>query len=204
MDRMTEFGAKPTHSRIELTQKDDSLSVYMPPLGFNLAFLFLLGFATLFTFGTCQWTWLVASLVPFPINVPFLLFSLPFWQAGLSLFYICLLACFGKTYLYIDRQMVSYVKLLFGQRISQQKPVPTREIRYLTLIKEHLYRDADGDHKTRIAELRLEGSTQTISLGGAGHQDGIQDFSDSESIEWLAHEIRVWMNLPMEIVDPNN
>jgi hypothetical protein len=176
--------------------------VYIPPYGYNLAILCLLGFVILWTFGIFQWTWIVAALVPSPINVPFLLFSLPFWGIGLFLVYICLFVCFGKTYLYIDRQMVSYVRLLFGQRISQQKPVPTREIRYLTLIREHLYQDSDGNTKTRIAELRLEGHSQKISLG-TEQLDGLQDVSDSESIEWLAHEIREWLNLPMEIVDPN-
>jgi hypothetical protein len=201
MVSMTEFGAQPAHSRIELTRKDDSLSIYIPPHGLDLAMFFFLGFVIFWTFGLFQWTWLVAALVPFPISIPFLLFSLPFWGAGLSSFYFGLLICFSKTYLYIDRQMVSYVRLLFGQRVSRQKPVPTREIRYLTLIKKHSHQAADGDVKTRIAELRLEGCNQIISLG-PDPQEGIQDFADSESIEWLAHEIREWLNVPMEIVDP--
>jgi hypothetical protein len=202
MVRITEFGAKPADSRIELTQKDDALSVYIPSYGFNVATLFILGFVIFWTFGVFQWTWIVAALVPFPINVPFLLFSLPFWGIGLFSVYFCLFVCFGKTYLYMDRQMVSYVRLLFGQRIGQRKLVPTREIRYLTLIREHLHQDSNGNTTTRRAELRLEGYNQKISLG-TQQPDGLQDISDSESIEWLAHEIRAWLNLPMEIVDPN-
>jgi hypothetical protein len=201
MLRMTEFGAKPAHSKIKLTYNDDALSVYIPPHGFKPVSLFLLGFPSFWLSGVFQWTWLVAAMVPFPINVPFLLFSLPFWGVGLSFFYIILFNCFGKTYLYIGRQMVSYERFLFGLRISKLKPMPTREIRYLTLIKEHSYQDPDGDTKIRIAELRLEGRSQKISLGPV-HQNGIQDSSDSESIEWLAHEIREWLNVPMEIVDP--
>ncbi len=197
---MTEFGAKPAHSKIKLTYNDDALSVYIPPDGCNLGSLFVLGFVSFWLSGVFQWTRLVAFMLPFPINMPFLLFSLLFWGPGLLFLYISLFTCFGKTYLHIDRQMVSYVRFLFGQCISKQKLVPTREIRYLTLIKEHLEQDSDGDTKIKIAELRLEGRSQTISLGPVPH-NGIQDFSDSESIEWLAHEIREWMNVPMEIVD---
>jgi hypothetical protein len=80
MVRITEFGAKPADSRIELTQKDDALSVYIPSYGFNVATLFILGFVIFWTFGVFQWTWIVAALVPFPINVPLLLSFCLFWQ----------------------------------------------------------------------------------------------------------------------------
>jgi hypothetical protein len=186
---------KPSYCKVSITQTADSFELYQPPFGFHPSMLFILGFAIFWNGFILMWT-LAASQIPFPGNIPMMLFSLPFWGVGLVLGYSCLLCFYGKTYLQMDRQVVNYVQKMFGRKVSKQKPILTHEVRKLTLIRKHWYKDSDGDRQEKAAELRIEGGGEKISLGGNG--GGIDD---DATIDWIAYEISEWLDLPLEVVE---
>jgi hypothetical protein len=185
---------KPSYCKVSITQTADSFELYLPPFGYHPSMMIILGFTIFWNGFIFVWT-VTASQAPFPTNVPFMLFSLPFWMVGFFLAYACLFCFFGKTYLQMDRQVVNYTQKIFGYKVSRKKPILTHEIRRLTLIPKHWYKDSDGDRQERPAELRIEGGGEKISLGGTG--GGIED---EATIEWIAYEISEWLDKPLEVV----
>jgi hypothetical protein len=186
---------KPSYCKISITQTADSFEVYQPPFGFHPSMLFILGFAIFWNGFIFIWT-LMAARVPFPGSIPMMLFSLPFWAVGLFLLYICLFCFYGKTYLQIDRQVVIYIRKLFGYKVSKQPPILRHEIHQLILIRKHWTKDSDGDRSEKLAELRIEGGGQKITLGGTG--GGIDD---DATLDWLAYEISEWLDFPLKVVE---
>jgi hypothetical protein len=186
---------KPSYCKISIVQTADSFELFLPPFGFNRSMLFILVFSIFWNGFISIWT-LMAARTPFPGNIPLLLFSIPFWAVGLLFAYACLFCFYGKTYLYMDRKMVSYIQKMFGRKVSKQKPIFTHEIRKFTLIRRHWSKDSDGDRQEKAAELRIEGGGEKISLGGNG--GGIDD---EVTIDWIAYEISEWLDLPLEIVE---
>jgi hypothetical protein len=186
---------KPSYCKISIIQTADSFELYLPPFGFYPSMLFILGFAIFWNGFILVWT-LGAAQIPFPGNIPMMLFSLPFWAFGLVLALTCLWYIYGKTYLYMDRQVVNHIQKLFGYKVSRQKPIPTHEICKLTLIPKHWYKDSDGNRQERPAELRIEGAGEKISLGGTG--GGIDD---EATIDWIAYEISEWLDKPLKVIE---
>lgn len=193
--RSKKIAKKPSYCKVSITQTADSFELYLPPFGFHSSMLFVLAFAIFWNVFILVWT-LAASRTPFPGNIPFMLFSLPFWLVGFGLASTCLWCFYGKTYLQMDRQVVNYTQKIFGRKVSKQKPILTHEVRKLTLIRRHWYKDSDGDRQERAAELRIEGGGEKISLGGNG--GGIDD---DATIDWIAYEISEWLDKPLEIVE---
>jgi hypothetical protein len=193
--RSPNFGNKPYDTKIKLATNSDFLEVYIPPYGFRPVILIMCCFGIFWNGFIAVWTFGVAQ-APFPINVPFILFSIPFWFIGGSIFYICLFCLFGKTYLRIDRHQISLVKTLFDRKVSRQRLAPRREIHKLVFTRKHFYRDADGDRVESAAELKFEIGTQSIVLGGTG--GGIEHEAE---VEWLAYEIGEWLDKPLTIIE---
>lgn len=79
------------------------LEIVIPPAGFRLEMLGLLGFAIAWNSFIFFWTGAV-MLAPFPANVPFVLFSLPFWIAGVGMVRDIIWRLFGQIQLSLNRQ----------------------------------------------------------------------------------------------------
>jgi hypothetical protein len=196
-----DFGKKPFGTKIQLTTGGDFFEAYIPPVGFHPVILVLALFTVMWIGGIAIWTFGVAQ-APFPINIFFAVFSLPFWFIGGFLVYGCLFTLFGKTYLRIDRHEISLTKTIFGVQVSRQKPQPKREITKLIFTREHFYRDAEGGRVNRPAALKLEIGAKSIELGG--RQGDIQGGIESEAeMEWLAFEVSEWLDKPLKIIEPS-
>jgi hypothetical protein len=189
--KTTDFGNKPFGTRIQLTKSGNFFEIYIPPIGFHPVILFIAPFAVLWNWGIAQWV-LLASLVPFPGNIVAMAFSIPFWMAGGSLVYICLFTLFGKTYFRIDRNEVSLVKTLFGQKISRERPEPKREITKLIFTRKH---PSPNNNEDTLAALKIEIGAKSFQIGGS--QGGIE--SEAE-VEWLAFEVSEWLDKPLKII----
>ena len=62
-------------------------------------------------------------IAPFPINLMFGLFSIPFWTAGLAMIGAILFTLFGSTKLQINPQQISLTYECL--KIKYQRPKPT-------------------------------------------------------------------------------
>jgi hypothetical protein len=198
MNSSMPIAEKPPYSKIKLTKKLSSLSVYIPPIGFHSSLPLIMGFAAFWNSFLVVWT-SMAARAPFPGNLAAIAFSIPFWGVGLFLVFALLFCFYGQTYLHIDNQVVDYVKTLFGRRVSRQKPILRRDIQRLTFIPKHFYRDSDGDRIEKPAELLIGEGSRRVRLGGV--RGGIEH--DAE-VSWLAAEISDWLDISLETIIHNH
>ncbi|MBJ7296632.1 MAG: serine/threonine protein kinase, partial [Dolichospermum sp.] len=85
---------KPAGSKIQLTKNEEILEIIIPPVGFQSSMVFVGFFAIAWNSFILFWTIGVLS-APFPTNIPFALFSLPFWGVGFSMIYGIFSSLFG-------------------------------------------------------------------------------------------------------------
>ena len=193
--RTINFGNKSFDTKVKLTKGSNNFEVYIPPVRFCPKILVAVPFAIWWNVFIVYWTF-GAALIPFPLNIVFVLFSLPFWAAGGYLAYYCLFILFGKIYFRIDRHEVSLIKTIFGVKFSRQCPTPNREITKLIFTRKHFARDSDGDRVERPAALKIEIGAKLLQLGGV--QGGIEHEAE---VEWLAFEIGEWLDKPLTIIE---
>jgi serine/threonine protein kinase len=178
---------KPQSSRIEVKKNYREIYIFIPPSGFEPAMIFIGCFAIAWNSFIFFWT-IGASFAPFPMNLPFLLFSLPFWAVGLFLAYGVLFPIFGKVYLVINQDTISLTQELFGYRFQITKPSPRDEIYRIGYIPKHYGKDSDGDRIEKPAKLTIYASKNEYKLEG---------FASEIELEWLAQELGEWLNLPV-------
>jgi serine/threonine protein kinase len=181
--------SKPPGSKIQLTKSADVLEVVIPPSGWQASMLFLGSFAIAWNSFILFWT-IGALLIPFPMNLPFALFSLPFWGAGGFMMYGLLFTVWGSIRLRLDQQQVALTYELFGFKFHRPRPSPRQNITKLSYIPQYFTKDSDGDRTQVPAQLELWAGVQKYQIGG--NTDAIK--SEAER-EWLAHELSDWLGI---------
>ncbi|MFM7370530.1 MAG: serine/threonine protein kinase, partial [Sphaerospermopsis kisseleviana] len=105
--------------------------------------------------------WTIGALsAPFPINLPFALFSLPFWVAGLSMIYSILYGLFGNMSLSLDSQKISVIYKLWRVKIRPTRSAPRDSITKLVYIPKHLTKNSDGEKTQVPATLEIWAGVQ--------------------------------------------
>jgi hypothetical protein len=183
---------KPAGSKIQLSKDWDLLEISIPPSGFKLSMLFTGAFAIAWNSFILFWT-IGALAAPFPANVPFALFSLPFWFAGFFMISNLMFGLFGRIRLRVDSQQITYKRDLLGWTFHKPQPSLKQNISKLVYIPQHFTKDSEGNRTTVPAQLDIWVETKKYSLGG---NTGIV-LSEAE-LEWLAHELRDWLNMPIQ------
>jgi serine/threonine protein kinase len=182
---------QPVGSKILLKKQTNSIEIFIPPQGFQPALIFIAFFAIAWNSFIFTWTGF-ALLAPFPINLAFSLFSLPFWAAGIFLAMAVLFPLFGSIRLRITQDLIALTWELFGLKYNRPRPTSRRNIDRLTYIPKHTKRDSDGDRIQVPAQLVIRAGVQQFQLGGTG--GGI----DREvELEWIADELSQWLGLPI-------
>jgi serine/threonine protein kinase len=180
---------QPAGSKIQLTKNSDFLEILIPPMGLQVSIAFLGLFAIAWNSFILFWT-IGALSAPFPVNLPFALFSLPFWGAGGALLYGFFFSILGRTRLRIDRQQIDLTYDLLGFKFRRQRPSPKNSITKIVCIPEHFTKDAEGDRTRVLPKLDIWAGVNKYQLGGT--DDTIK--SDVE-LEWLAQELSAWLGL---------
>ncbi|BAZ29150.1 serine/threonine kinase [Cylindrospermum sp. NIES-4074] len=180
---------KPAGSKIQLTKNGDVLEVIIPPIGFQGSMVYTGLFAIAWNSFILFWT-IGALAAPFPGNIPFALFSLPFWGAGFSMVYGLLSGLFGSIRLRIDRQHIAFTYKLLGFKISRHRPSARENITKLVYIPQHLTKDSEGNDTLTPAQLDIWVGVQKYYLGGAG-----SSIKSEAELEWLADELRYWLGM---------
>ncbi|MBD2346154.1 serine/threonine protein kinase [Anabaena subtropica] len=183
--------SQPAESKIQLTKDGDSLEILIPPLGFQPSMVFMGLFAIAWNSFILFWT-IGALSAPFPINIPFALFSLPFWGAGYFMAYTFLLSLFGNIRLILNNKQIKLTYELFGFKYNRPKPSARKNITKLVYTPKHLTKDSSGDKTQVSAQLEIWAGVRKYQLG-----DTTVIQSEAE-LEWLAHELSDWLNLPIQ------
>ncbi|MEI1375746.1 serine/threonine-protein kinase [Nostoc sp. UHCC 0926] len=183
--------SKPDGSKIQLTKNWDSLEIIVPPAGFNPSIVFTGLFVIAWNSFILLWT---ISIVwaSFPVNIPFALFSLPFWGAGFLMVYKFLFNLFGRICLRLNAEQIALSWELFAWKFYRPRPSPRQSVNKLVYIPKHFTK---GSQDTRIAvpaQLYIYSGLQKYQI--SGNNVGIK--SEVE-LEWLAHELSDWLGLPI-------
>ncbi|BAY16636.1 serine/threonine kinase [Anabaenopsis circularis NIES-21] len=184
--------SKPAGSKIQLIKNWDVLEITIPVSGFKPSMLFTAAFAIAWNSFILFWT-INAIAVPFPINVPFVLFSLPFWSAGFVMIWGVVFGLFGSLRLRIDHEQVSFHQNLLGLTFHRTKPSPRENITKLVYIPQHFIKDAEGNRTTVPAQLDIWVGVKKYPL--TGNTDIV--LSEFELL-WLANELSDWLNIPIQ------
>ncbi len=183
---------KPTGSKIQLTKDADALEILIPPSGFKGSMVFIILFAIAWNSFILFWT-INAITLPFPINIPFTLFSLPFWGAGLQMLYKFFSPLLKRIRLRLDRQQISFTWEMLGLKLNRIPPTPTQEITKLVHVPRTFTTDTEG-HRVEIPpQLVIWAGVQKYQLGGKG-----APVESELEIEWLANELSNWLGLPIQ------
>ncbi|MEN9223218.1 MAG: hypothetical protein Q6M04_12355, partial [Thermostichus sp. BF3_bins_97] len=153
--------------------------------------LVLLPFAIAWNSFITFFTLMSVGFTPFPVNVVFGLFTLPFWTVGLGMVGGILYGLFGKALLHIDRERVGLTHEVFGLRFRKVPLSWRRDIDRLELVPRHTKRDADGDRVEVTPQLNIWAGNRKYELGA-----GIP--LQEPELEWLASELSRWLQVPIE------
>ncbi len=182
---------KPAGSTIQLSKDWDHLDIVVPPVGFKPSMVFLSLFAIAWNSFILFWT-IGALSAPFPLNIPFALFSLPFWGAGSFMVYTFLFNMFGRIHLCLNQEQIALTWELFAFKFHRPRPSPRQSITKLVYISKHFTKDSEGSRVGVPAQLDIWSGVYKYKLGGSGGA-----IESEAEIEWLAQELSDWLNIPI-------
>ncbi|MBD6614906.1 serine/threonine protein kinase [Komarekiella sp. 'clone 1'] len=182
---------KPAGSKVQLTKNWDSLEIIVPPVGFHPSILFTGLFAIAWNSFILFWT-IGALSAPFPVNIPFALFSLPFWGAGFFMLYTFLFHLFGRIRLRLNHEQIALTWELFTFQFHRPRPSPRQSITKLVYIPQHFTKDSEGNRVDVPPQLDVWSGIYKYRLGGT--DGGIKHEAE---LEWLANELSDWLDLPI-------
>jgi len=179
---------QPVGSKIKLTKDEHTLEILIPPSGYQPSMTFLVLFAIAWNSFILFWT-LNALAAPFPANIPFALFSLPFWGAGVQMVSWVLSPLLKSIRLHIDHQKIAFTWELLGLKFNRVAPSARQDITKLVYVKKTFTTDPDGNKVEVPSQLIIWAGVQKYQVGGL-------TYSEPE-LEWLAHELSDWLGLPI-------
>jgi serine/threonine protein kinase len=184
---------QPANTKITLKKTESTLEILLPPAASNAVGLTGLIFLGVFSTGWNSFILLWTSFAlrgPFPINLVFSLFSLPFWAVGLSMAGTFLFGLFGRVRLRLTPQKIYQDLELFGFKRSVPPPSQRQDISKLEITQPYYKTDSDGD--------RIEVKPQLIIWAGTRQYGCLKGTSLTRpEIDWLAQELSVYLNLPI-------
>ncbi|MEH1975927.1 MAG: serine/threonine-protein kinase [Nostoc sp.] len=182
---------KPDGSKIQLTRNGDSLEIIVPSAGFDPSIIFTGLFAIVWNSFILFWT-IGALSAPFPVNIPFALFSLPFWGAGLMMMYKFLFHLFGRICLRLNPEQIALTWELFTWKFYRPRASSRQSINKLVYTPKHFTKDSEGTRIAVPAQLDIWVGVKKYQLGGIGGA-----IKSEAELEWLAHELSDWLGLPI-------
>lgn len=184
---------QPAHSKVVLTKTASSLEIVLPPAAATVtgkAGLVFMGiFAIAWNSFILFWTGGVL-MAPFPINLMFSLFSLPFWAVGFGMAGGVLFGVWGRVRLTLDTQQIRQDCEIFGFKRSIPPPSLRQDISKLEITQPYFKKDSDGDRVEVKPQLLIWAGTRKYGYFGGGA------LSQPE-MEWLAQELSLWLHLPI-------
>lgn len=183
---------KPTHSKVLLTKTANSLEILVPSMASTPKGLTDLKahikFAVIWNSFIFIWTFLALFLF---FDAGFSLFSLPFWFIGIGLLGSILFGFWGRVRLTVNSRQIRQDFEIFGLRRCIPSPSLRQDISELELTKAYFKRNSKGERIEERPQLLIWAGTRKYGPLGNG------SLSQPE-LEWLAQELSLWLNLPIE------
>ncbi|MBD2514254.1 serine/threonine protein kinase [Nostoc sp. FACHB-973] len=182
---------KPHGSKIQLTKNEDFLEIIVPPADFDLSIAFTGLFAIAWNSFILFWT-IGALSVSFPTNIPFALFSLPFWGVGFLLAYTFFFHLFGRICLRLNSEQIALSWELFAWKFYRPRASSRQSITKLVYIPKHFTQDSQGTRIAIPAQLDIWTGVKKYQLGNI-----TAAIKSEAELEWLAHELSDWLGIPI-------
>ncbi|NJM68717.1 MAG: serine/threonine protein kinase [Scytonema sp. RU_4_4] len=182
---------KPAGSKIILEKDENSLDILIPPTGFQPSMTFMVLFAISWNSFILFWT-INALAAPFPANIPFALFSLPFWGAGFQMLSWILFPLFRRTRLRLNQEKIAFSWDFFGLKFNRVASARTQHITKLVYLPKTFTTNSEGNRVEIPPQLIIWAGVHKYQLGGSHGP-----IKSEPEIEWLAHELSNWLGLPL-------
>jgi hypothetical protein len=180
---------KPADSRVVLTQKHDCLEIFIPPKGFSLDLLPIIGFAVIWNGFLVMW-YSIAILNWSFMGLFLAFFALGHLGVGLWLILQILFTLFGQVWLHLDQEQISLMYQLFGLKYYRPRPAPRHQIIKLERTQTSYKTGSKGQRVEVKPQINIWAGTKKFRIGGGGL------LSETE-LDWLAHELSDWLGLPI-------
>lgn len=180
---------RPADSRVVLTKKHDYLEIFIPPKGFSLDLLPMIGFAVIWNGFLVMWY--SNAILSWSSGGWFAaFFALGHLGVGLWLLLQILFALFGQIGLRLDQEQISLRYQLFGLKYHRPRPAPRHRIIKLERTHTSHRRDSERQSMEVKPQINIWAGTKKFRIGGGGL------LSETE-LEWLAYELSNWLELPI-------
>ncbi|MGB7416891.1 MAG: hypothetical protein WA902_22035 [Thermosynechococcaceae cyanobacterium] len=179
-----------------MTQTATDLEIVLPPLGSSGAWLVVLSFLSIvaIVWNYIIFTFMLKGFVliePFPINLLFGLFTLPFWVVGLGMLGAVMFGLWGRVRLTLNAHQIRQDYELFGLKRSIPPPSRRRDISKLEITKAYFRKNSDGDLMVVKPQLLIWVGTHKYGVV-------VSSMLTPQELDWLGQTLSHWLNLPLE------
>jgi serine/threonine protein kinase len=183
---------KPFNSKVSLYKDANVLDITLPAKGFSPEIVGLTLFAIAWNSFIVMWTGFTVVAAPFPINLFFTLFSLPFWGAGAGMVWQIVSNLFRRVRLRVDQKQISLSHEILGWQYRRPRVAGIQNITKLERTSKFMsmVKNSEGDRVEIKPQINIWVGTQKYEIGAHG-------LLTEPEIDWLAHELSEWLELPV-------
>lgn len=206
---------QPTESKVILNKSADEFDVIFPAEGFSFGLIGLTLFAIAWNAFIMFWTGAVL-FSPFPVNLVFVLFSLPFWGVGIGMIYTVLMSIIGKVHLHINQDKISMVSQIGKTKFPispfwKEHKIGKISFNFLSFNFLQIFRPSSRD-----AIYKIERTDSYFKKDGEGNRmyvppsliiwtgmrkyeinRNVRRYLSDPELDWLANELSEWLDIPV-------
>lgn len=180
---------KPVGSKVKLTNTREILEILIPPRGFHLGLIPIIGFAI--AWNSFLVMWYGAAFSMWSSGGWFAaLFAIAHLGVGLYFIWNILFTLFGQIRLRITPQKISLTREILGVKCPPILTAPRQNIVKIELTRLSYKRDSEGGTITIPPQINIWVGIKKFELGG-------KDYLTNPELDWLAHNLSSWLNLPI-------
>jgi serine/threonine protein kinase len=181
------FAGKPFGSKIQVRNTSQRLDITVPPHGFHLALIPVIGGAVFWNF--CLLPFILVAVTTFSSGGWFLLLfmSAHLW-IGIGMIWNIVFDLFGTRRLRINESRISLSIAIFGLRCFPYLTAARQHIDRVDLAPLSYTKDSDGDRVAVPPHLNIWAGNKQFCLNNF-------NLTQPEQV-WLASELTEWLDLP--------
>ncbi|OKH10998.1 serine/threonine protein kinase [Fischerella major NIES-592] len=180
---------KPFGSKVKLTNTREMLEILIPPRGFHLGLIPIIGFAIAWNSFLVMWYGIAFSMWSSG-GLFAALFAIFHLGVGFYLIWTILYTLFGQVKLRITPQEISLTRELLGVKCPPVLSAARQDIVKVELTRLSYKRDPEGGNVKVPPQINIWAGIKKFELGGG-------DRLTIPELDWLAHNLSSWLNLPI-------
>jgi serine/threonine protein kinase len=180
---------KPVGSKVKVINTRQMLEILIPPRGFHLGLIPIIGFAIAWNSFLVMW-YSVAFSMWSSGGLFAALFAIFHLGVGFYLIWTILFTLFGQLRLCITQQEISLTRELLGVKCPPSLTAARQNIAKVELTRLSYKRDSEGGSVAVHPQINIWAGTKKFELAGKG-------YLTEPELDWLAEILSSWLNLPI-------